>query len=81
MEGSTENNFSEIVLGAIHGEDSNSCSSMGAQQCATFDEDRGQSDDEVIAPQIKIGEDGQIVIDEERFSKFFNLLVIGTMLC
>ena len=58
------------MLGSIHGEDSNSGTAL------SFNGDEKQEEEdlgekEVIAPQIKIGEDGQIVVDEERLSTLF----------
>ena len=61
---------SEIVLGSIHGEDSNSGTALGFHGDEKQEEE-DLSEKEVIAPQIKIGEDGQIVVDEKRLTLFF----------
>ena len=68
---------SEIVLGSLNGDDTmNSISSatdnetkgeVGASSSVDGDKDDNDDDnDDIIAPQIKIGEDGQIIIDEQR---------------
>ena len=55
------------MLGSVHGEDSNSQTALGSHG-DEMQEEEDLGEKEVIAPQIKIGEDGQIVVDEERYS-------------
>ena len=74
---STRVDESEIVLGSVNDDDTmNSISSaadnetkmeVGASSSVDGDKDDNDDDnDDIIAPQIKIGEDGQIIIDEQR---------------
>eukprot|EP00795_Rhopilema_esculentum_P013059 gene13059-3835_t len=55
---------SEIVVGSIN-EDSVTSNNDSLVINDDDDDTTGPADDSIIAPQVKIGEDGQIVIDEE----------------
>ena len=76
LEDQAETKESEVVLGSIHSEDSNSYSIADTHEDETVEEEEGEhNENDVIAPQIKIGEDGRIVIDEERLFFLFNSLL------
>ena len=71
LEDSAETRESEVVLGSIHSEDSNSYPIADSHEDeALEEEEEDHNENDVIAPQIKIGEDGQIVIDEERLFSY-----------
>lgn len=65
----SDNNGSEIVLGSIDGDETNSVTTASGLQDRDAENEEDFDEDEVIAPQIKIGADGQAVIDEARYDR------------